>query len=222
MLNKAYVIHKNPSINFVSMFSKKLKDNEGYCPCKIDKIEDNKCICKEFLSMDSEGYCHCGLYYKKLEEMTLKLRGFEVCKGFENAGVRLPERATSDSAGYDFFCIQDIVIPPIKECYSPVFVDTGVKAYMQKDEVLELYNRSSNPGKRGLILCNSVGIIDQDYYGNPDNDGHIMFQFYNIFDEPVVIRKGDKLGQGIFKKFLVADTGNTDKERKGGIGSTGN
>ena len=56
---------------------------------------------------------------------------------------------------------------------------------MQDDEMLLLYNRSSNPKKKGLILANSVGVVDKDYYGNVDNDGHIMFAFYNIKDEDV-------------------------------------
>ena len=65
----------------------------------------------------------------------------------------------------------------------PTLIPTGIKAYMLDDEVLYLYNRSSNPKKKGLILANSVGVIDKDYYGNPDNDGHIMFAFYNIKDK---------------------------------------
>ena len=57
---------------------------------------------------------------------------------------------------------------------------------MGEDEVLILANRSSNPGKKGLILANSIGVIDSDYYGNPDNDGHIMFAFYNIKEEDIL------------------------------------
>ena len=66
---------------------------------------------------------------------------------------------------------------------------------MQDDEVLMLYNRSSNPKKKGLILANSVGVVDKDYYGNTDNDGHFMFAFYNIKDEDVFIKKGEAIGQ---------------------------
>ncbi|MBQ0105213.1 MAG: dUTP diphosphatase, partial [Armatimonadetes bacterium] len=87
----------------------------------------------------------------------------------------------------------------------PFLVWTGVKAYMPQDEYLGLYNRSSNPKKLGLILANGVGIVDSDYYNNPDNEGEIGFAFYNIFPWTVKIRQGDKLGQGIFAKFLKAD-----------------
>ena len=91
---------------------------------------------------------------------------------------------------------------------------------MQDDEFLALYNRSSNPKKKGLILANSVGIIDKDYYENPDNDGHIMFAFYNIKEEDVVIKKGEAIGQGIFQKFFAVDNDGAEGERVGGFGST--
>ena len=86
--------------------------------------------------------------------------------------------------------------------------------------MLLLYNRSSNPGKKGLILANSVGVIDKDYYGNPDNDGHIMFAFFNIKEEDIEIKKGDVVGQAIFQKFLVTDDDVSEGERVGGFGST--
>ena len=91
---------------------------------------------------------------------------------------------------------------------------------MAEDEVLILANRSSNPGKKGLILANSIGVIDKDYYGNPDNDGHIMFAFYNIKDEDIEIKKGDCIGQAIFQKYLIADNDSAEGERTGGFGST--
>ena len=81
------------------------------------------------------------------------------------------------------------VIPAFKFGGKPTLVKTGVKSYFGEDEVLILANRSSNPGKKGLILANSIGVIDSDYYGNPDNDGHIMFAFYNIKDEDTLIKK---------------------------------
>ena len=91
---------------------------------------------------------------------------------------------------------------------------------MGEDEVLILANRSSNPGKKGLILANSIGVIDSDYYGNPDNDGHIMFTFFNIKEEDIEIKKGDAIGQAIFQKFLVTDDDFAEGERTGGFGST--
>ena len=149
-----------------------------------------------------------------------KKRGFEIAKGFENKGINLPVRKTRCSAGYDIEAVEDIVIPSFKKGMKPTLVKTGVKAYMMEDEVLILANRSSNPGKKGLILANSIGVIDSDYYGNPDNDGHIMFAFFNIKDEDIEIKKGDAIGQGIFQKFLIADEDTADGERTGGFGST--
>ena len=149
-----------------------------------------------------------------------KVRGFEIAKGFENKGINLPERKTKYSAGYDIEAAEDTVIPSFKKGMAPTLIKTGIKAYMQDDEVLMLYNRSSNPKKKGLILANSVGVIDKDYYGNPDNDGHIMFAFYNIKDEDTVIKKGEAIGQAIFMKYLIADDDKADGIRTGGFGST--
>ena len=147
-------------------------------------------------------------------------RGFEIAKGFENKEIKLPVRKTKYSAGYDIEAAEDTIIPSFKKGIKPTLVKTGLKAYMGEDEVLILANRSSNPGKKGLILANSIGVIDSDYYGNPDNDGHIMFAFYNIKDEDVEIKKGDAIGQGIFQKFLVNDNDISQGKRIGGFGST--
>lgn len=149
-----------------------------------------------------------------------KLRGFEVAKGFENKEINLPVRKTKYSAGYDVEAAEDTTIPAFKKGMKPTLVKTGIKSYMQENEYLMLANRSSNPGKKGLILANSVGIIDRDYYGNPDNDGHIMFAFYNIKDEDVEIKKGDCIGQAIFMPFLIADNDIAEGVRTGGFGST--
>ena len=147
-------------------------------------------------------------------------RGFEIAKGFENSNINLPVRKTKYSAGYDIEAAEDTVIPSFKKGMKPTLVKTGIKAYMGEDEVLILANRSSNPGKKGLILANSIGVIDSDYYGNPDNDGHIMFAFYNIKDEDIEIKKGDAIGQGIFQKFLITDNDVSQGQRTGGFGST--
>ena len=149
-----------------------------------------------------------------------KIRGFEVAKGFEDKNINLPIRKTKFSAGYDIEAAEDVIIPSFKKGQAPTLVKTGIKAYMQDDEVLLLYNRSSNPKKKGLVLANSVGIIAKDYYGNPDNDGHIMFAFWNFKDEDIKIEKGERIGQGIFQKYLVTDDDNAEGERKGGFGST--
>ena len=128
------------------------------------------------------------LLQKPIRKEMEKVRGFEVAKGFENAGVHLPVRKTKASAGYDIEAVEDCIIPSFKKGDKPTLVKTGIKAYMPSDEVLILANRSSNPGKKGLILANSIGIIDSDYYGNPDNDGHIMFAFINVKEEETIIK----------------------------------
>ena len=147
-------------------------------------------------------------------------RGFEICKGFEDKEISLPARKTARSAGYDMEAAEDIVVPKFEAGAKPTLISTGLKAYMEDDEVLYLYNRSSNPKKKGLILANSVGVVDSDYYGNPDNDGHIMFAFYNIKDEDITIKKGEAIGQGVFAKYLVTDDDQAVGERTGGFGST--
>ncbi len=149
-----------------------------------------------------------------------KVRGFEIAKGFENSQINLPVRKTKFSAGYDIEAAEDVVVPSFKKGINPTLVKTGIKAYMQDDEMLLLYNRSSNPKKKGLILANSVGVVDKDYYGNKDNDGHIMFAFYNIKDEDVEIKKGEAIGQAIFQKYMIADDDMAQGERVGGFGST--
>ena len=125
------------------------------------------------------------------------------------------------SAGYDIEAAEDCVIPPFKLGQKPTLVKTGLKAYCPPDEFFLLCNRSSGPAKKGLVMANSVGIVDCDYYGNEDNDGHFMFAFYNFFDHDVEIKKGDAIGQLIFMKYLTADNDNAQGERKGGFGSTG-
>jgi dUTP pyrophosphatase len=146
-----------------------------------------------------------------------RIRGFEPVKHREGYGIRLPQRSTSQAAGYDFFAIEDITIPAKEIRY----VQTGVKAYMPKGEVLVVCNRSSNPKKKGLVLINGIGIVDSDYYNNEDNDGEIGFAFYNLLDYPITITRGERLGQGIFTSFHIADGDSATAIRKGGFGSTG-
>ena len=148
------------------------------------------------------------------------MRGFEIAKGWEDKDINLPIRKTKHAAGYDFEAAEDITIESFKLGDAPAFVKTGIKAYMEDDEYLMLANRSSNPKKKGLIMANSVGIIDKDYYNNPDNDGHIMFTYYNFKSEPVSIKKGEVIGQGIFMKYLISDDDVAEGERTGGFGST--
>lgn len=138
----------------------------------------------------------------------------------ENIDVKLPERSTQFSAGYDFFASEDINIPATAITY----VKTNIKIKMQDDEFLMLCNRSSNPKKKGLVLINGVGIVDSDYYGNPDNDGEICFAFTSLNPTGSMIKKGEKIGQGIIQKFITTEndfSSNPTATRTGGFGSTG-
>ena len=160
-----------------------------------------------------------------------KLRGFEVlfeytdyfngerAAEFDEEIVQKPARQTKKAAGHDICSIQNVIIMPGKKAA----VETGVTAYMQDDEVLYIFVRSGMAFKKDATLQNAVGVIDSDYYG-----GHIKVLLRNEGTEPLVINVGDRIAQGVFQKFLVADDDNdTDKADRdngtevGGLGSTG-
>ena len=148
----------------------------------------------------------------------MKLRGFEKIAKYTDVDFQMPERKTQKSAGYDFCLPEDVVLEPGKLQLVP----TGVKAYMQDDEYLGMHIRSSMAVKKRIMLVNNVGIIDADYYNNEDNEGHIMLALLNMGSEPVALPKGERVAQGIFYNYLVADGDvETEKEvRGGGFGST--
>ena len=148
----------------------------------------------------------------------MKLRGFEKIAKYADVDFQMPERKTQKSAGYDFCLPEDVVLEPGKL----QLVSTGVKAYMQDDEYLGMHIRSSMAVKKRIMLVNNVGIIDADYYNNEDNEGHIMLALLNMGSEPVALPKGERVAQGIFYNYLVADgDDNAEKAvRGGGFGST--
>lgn len=129
---------------------------------------------------------------------------------------KLPKRATSCSAGYDFYAIKDYVIEPGERLKIP----TGYKANFGSDEMLMLIVRSSMGFKWNVRMTNQVGIIESDYYNNEDNEGHMFISLQNHGDKTFYINKGDAYVQGIFTKFLVVDNDDTIEIRTGGIGST--
>ncbi|BAP85014.1 dUTP diphosphatase [Paucilactobacillus hokkaidonensis JCM 18461] len=174
-------------------------------------------------------------------------RGFEVVSAKSEQQINLPMRQTKSAAGYDFECSEDFVLPSIwkykfvkifkllhkknevsdmefqeaNAVLKPFLVPTGIKAYMQPNEFLLLANRSSNPLKRRLVLPNGVGIVDADYYNNSGNEGEIFFQLLNFGVTDVKIKKGERIGQGIFVPYLTTDTETVpSKKRSGGFGST--
>ncbi|MDY6028801.1 MAG: dUTP diphosphatase [Acidaminococcaceae bacterium] len=148
----------------------------------------------------------------------MRLRGFEKITAYANREFNMPERKTELAAGYDFCLPEEIILEPGKMQLVP----TGIKAYMQAGEYLGMHIRSSMAVKKKLLLVNNVGIIDADYYNNPDNEGHIMLALLNTGSENVTLAKNERIAQGIFYNYLTAD--NDDKVakdvRSGGFGST--
>lgn len=147
----------------------------------------------------------------------MRTRGFEILSDWQDRGIHLPVRKTGRSAGYDIESGEDREILPGET----VLIHTGLKAYMQADEYLALHIRSSMAIKHGLVLINSTGIIDADYYNNEDNEGHIMAAIHNTGKTAFRVAKGDRVAQGIFCKYLNADGDHAEGVRKGGVGSTG-
>lgn len=177
-------------------------------------------------------------------------RGFEVVapqhRTVNLKDISLPIRGTKTSAGYDFFATETLVIAPQQK----VKFKTNIKAYMGADEVLLIDVRSSIGTKQDLMITNTLGVIDADYYENVDNDGNMMIGLRNLkpemtivgftkimdvdgnmldmpiikdltIENTVIIEKGERVAQGIFVKFLPSDNCNTTVERKSGTGSTG-
>ena len=149
----------------------------------------------------------------------MRLRGFEIAKGWEDKDIHLPVRKTAHSAGYDVEAAEDITIPVFKPGMKPTLIPTGLKAYCESDEWYMLANRSSGP-KKGFLMANSIGIIDSDYYNNEDNDGHFYFAYFNCSDHDIEVKKGDIIGQVVFQKYLLADNDTATGVRTGGFGST--
>ncbi len=130
--------------------------------------------------------------------------------------IVLPNRHTKASAGYDFYSLIDFTLNPGEI----IKVPTGVKAKMEDDEFLMLVVRSSIGFKYNVRMCNQVGIIDADYYNNENNDGHIWFAFQNHGIKPWVVKAFDRIGQGIFVKYLLTDDDNGGIEIRTGGSST--
>lgn len=179
---------------------------------------------------------------------TNKKRGFEVVSKYHADSITLPVRTTKNAAGYDLCAASDFVVPSVYQngwfdwmkakmaammpgdakqqqaqaALKPVLVPTGIKAYMQPDEVLILANRSSAPLKRNLVLPNGIGVIDADYYNNSSNEGEIFVQLLNFGTKDYHIKAGERIAQAIFMPYLLADEDNSlNQTRAGGFGSTG-
>lgn len=139
---------------------------------------------------------------------------FEKVTGYDY--VNFPVRKTEHSAGYDIESAETVTLMP----FETALIKTGIKAEIDEGKFLALYMRSSISLKRNLIMTNSVGIIDKDYYNNEDNEGHIHFMITNLNNEPVTIKRGERIGQGVLQDFYKVDDDNAMGERLGGFGST--
>lgn len=146
------------------------------------------------------------------------MRKFEIAKGFEDKGVVIPQRKTAKSAGYDIIALtdEDVYLIPGQS----VNLATGLKACMEDDEVMLLFIRSSLGINKGITLSNSCGVIDADYYNNPDNDGHFILSVVNTSNAVQYIPARSRVAQAVFVKYLTVDDDNATGERIGGIGST--
>lgn len=148
------------------------------------------------------------------------MRYFEIVKDEfrKNEGeIKLPTRASEHSAGYDFYSPISAIIQPNEM----VMIWTDVKAHMYYDNALLIIPRSSM-GKHPIMISNTIGLIDSDYYGNESNDGNIGFRLLNLGTAPYEIKAGDRIGQGVFIKYGTVVEDNTTETRKGGFGSSNN
>ncbi len=132
--------------------------------------------------------------------------------------IEIPKRSTSKSAGYDIRSMEHGIIK-VGEAMN---FKTGLKVSMNEDEVLYVYSRSSYAYKYNVCLMNNVGVIDSDYYNNPDNEGHFQIRLVNLGDKDFEVNIGDRIAQGVFMKYLTVDDEELiNNKRSGGIGSTG-
>jgi dUTP pyrophosphatase len=129
--------------------------------------------------------------------------------------IILPKRATSGSAGYDFFALNDFTL----NAGETIKIATGVRAYIEEGWVLNIYPRSGLGFKHRLRLDNTVGIIDSDYYF-AENEGHIFIKLTNCGDKTLTVEKGKAFAQGVFLEYGITVDDDTTEERTGGFGST--
>ena len=132
--------------------------------------------------------------------------------------IKLPERSTSGSAGYDFHMPMPMIDIPVNSCAT---IPTGIRCKMDNGWVLKIYPRSGHGFKYGVHLANTVGIIDADYYG-ADNEGHIHVKLVNdgLLKKKIELFQGDAFCQGVFEPFGITVDDKASAKRTGGFGST--
>jgi len=139
----------------------------------------------------------------------------DIFRKHPDADIKLPKRQTQGSAGYDFYAPHEISIDP--GCKEKIWTDIKVKLIPGLH--VKIYPRSSLGNKWDMMLANTVGVIDKDYYNNPSNNGNICIIVRNTGDETISIEEGERFAQGIVEPYVVFEF--VDGKRIGGIGSTG-
>lgn len=144
--------------------------------------------------------------------------------------IKLPARATSGSAGYDFFSPIDAELyyngtivcdNAYNKTSGIISIPTGIRCKIEEGWALQMFPRSGFGFKYGLRLANTVGVIDSDYYSS-DNEGHIFVKFVNdsAFREDITFKAGQAFCQGVFTPFGITYTDDVQTTRNGGFGST--
>lgn len=131
--------------------------------------------------------------------------------------IKIPVRATSGSAGYDFFAPFSFELAPGET----VKIPTGIRVLLKDDKFLAIYPRSGLGFKYRLQLDNTIGIIDSDY-SHSDNEGHIFIKITNDThnDKKIYIKRGEAFAQGIIQQYFLTEDDNANGIRNGGFGST--
>ena len=174
---------------------------------------------------------------------------FEKVSKYADVDIAMPVRKTAESAGYDMVAAEDYIIPSFAQMckeatnlwpvaddefvtmemmsdftkqtgFKPTLVSTGMKCKLDPGTWLQLSVRSSSPLKYWLMMGNGIGVIAADYYNNPDNEGEIFFQIYNLSPFNIQIKKGEAIGQAIILPYGVTEDDAAGGERTGGFGST--
>jgi dUTP pyrophosphatase len=131
--------------------------------------------------------------------------------------VALPRYETAGAAGFDLAATADVTIEPGQIALIP----TGLVIEVPAGHFLGIFARSSTPLKRGLLVANGVGVVDSDYCGPADE---IRIQVLNVTAQPVAVRRGDRLAQGVLIPYVKAEwreQASSDRPTRGGFGATG-
>lgn len=160
-------------------------------------------------------------FYKVSLEQYIKdsdpeLENFPLKEEWED--IKIPHRATSGSAGYDFYSPFGFEL----NAGDTMTIPTGIKVELNKRNVLLIVPRSSLGFKYRLQLDNTVGVIDSDYFNNKNNEGHIFIKITNDSNtgKNLSVKKGEAFAQGIIFQYFLTDDDDSNSVREGGIGST--